>query len=206
MAVMAAGTGSRALAVREPEYEHLYAASILPYSYNIMVGVPVPPAGKVLLGESVEESRVKRLEKQQSRYRDRGGMFVPADTNPLLDVLLARGVNGESPQKQRSMAPSPSPPRKARKSAVSVVRAKKPKAKASDGGASPAKVARRKSARVKRDPKPKSRAAVKSVKKTANPGLGVQDNGAPTAGPSKLPPEPPSGARMGKARLKASGM
>ncbi len=26
-----------------------------------------------LLGESVEESRAKRLEKQKSRYRDRGG-------------------------------------------------------------------------------------------------------------------------------------
>lgn len=28
---------------------------------------------KKLLGESAEESRLKRLEKQQSRYRDRGG-------------------------------------------------------------------------------------------------------------------------------------
>lgn len=26
-------------------------------------------------------------------------IFVPADANPLLDILLARGVNGESPQK-----------------------------------------------------------------------------------------------------------
>ncbi|KAI0339075.1 hypothetical protein BDW22DRAFT_632205 [Trametopsis cervina] len=55
---------------------------------------------KKLLGESVEESRAKRIEKQNARYRDRGGIFVPADTNPLLDVLLARGVNGESPTKR----------------------------------------------------------------------------------------------------------
>lgn len=26
-------------------------------------------------------------------------IFVPADSNPLLDILLARGVNGESPKK-----------------------------------------------------------------------------------------------------------
>ncbi|KAI0092293.1 hypothetical protein BDY19DRAFT_591236 [Irpex rosettiformis] len=59
---------------------------------------------KKLLGQSVEESRVKRLEKQNARYRDRGGIFVPAETNPLLDVLLARGVNGESPSKKRARA------------------------------------------------------------------------------------------------------
>ncbi|KAI0692324.1 hypothetical protein BC835DRAFT_1416619 [Cytidiella melzeri] len=67
---------------------------------------------KKLLGESVEESRLKRVEKQNARYRDRGGIFVPADTNPLLDVLLARGVNGESPTKlanaPRSRTSSPS--------------------------------------------------------------------------------------------------
>lgn len=31
------------------------------------------PEAKKLLGGSVEESRAKRVEKQQSRYRDRGG-------------------------------------------------------------------------------------------------------------------------------------
>ncbi|TCD67132.1 hypothetical protein EIP91_000472 [Steccherinum ochraceum] len=47
----------------------------------------------------VEASRQARLQKQQSRYRDRGGVFVPAEVNPLLDILLARGPNGESPVK-----------------------------------------------------------------------------------------------------------
>ena len=83
---------------------------------------------KRLLGGTVEESRAKRVEKQQSRYRDRGGcvrspacsshhgvrmsvhsrvvtrhfsIFKPAEKNGLLDVLLARGVNGESPVKAR---------------------------------------------------------------------------------------------------------
>ncbi|KAK7688528.1 hypothetical protein QCA50_008066 [Cerrena zonata] len=63
----------------------------------------------------VEESRVKRLEKQQSRYRDRGGIFVPAETNPLLETLLARGPNGESPSK-------PSQKRRARSQTRSPVR------------------------------------------------------------------------------------
>ncbi|KAI0717662.1 hypothetical protein C8T65DRAFT_737718 [Cerioporus squamosus] len=45
----------------------------------------------------VEASRAKRIERQQARFRDRGGIFKPAEHNPLLDLLLARGVNGESP-------------------------------------------------------------------------------------------------------------
>ncbi|KZT03303.1 uncharacterized protein LAESUDRAFT_729338 [Laetiporus sulphureus 93-53] len=48
---------------------------------------------------SVAKSRAKRVERIQSRFRDRGGVFVPETHNPLLDKLLARGVNGESPTK-----------------------------------------------------------------------------------------------------------
>ncbi|KAH9837699.1 uncharacterized protein C8Q71DRAFT_556983 [Rhodofomes roseus] len=59
---------------------------------------------------SVEESRAKRVERLQSKYRNRGGVFQPATHNALLDILLSRGVNGESPSKRRksrkSFAPS----------------------------------------------------------------------------------------------------
>ncbi|CDO76759.1 hypothetical protein BN946_scf185028.g10 [Trametes cinnabarina] len=91
-----------------------------------------------LLGETVEASREKRLERQQARFRDRGGwvprllappsgtahraatasprIFKPAEHNPLLDLLLARGVNGESPSRanspRRSRSRSASPKRR----------------------------------------------------------------------------------------------
>ncbi|EPQ55868.1 hypothetical protein GLOTRDRAFT_138623 [Gloeophyllum trabeum ATCC 11539] len=45
---------------------------------------------KTMLAPTVEESREKRLQKQQSRYRDRGGIFVPMTENPLIDILLSR--------------------------------------------------------------------------------------------------------------------
>ncbi|EED78579.1 predicted protein [Postia placenta Mad-698-R] len=53
---------------------------------------------------TVEASRAKRIERLKSRYRDRGGIFVPATHNPLLDILLSRGVDGESPSKARRRA------------------------------------------------------------------------------------------------------
>ncbi|EIW56609.1 uncharacterized protein TRAVEDRAFT_73094 [Trametes versicolor FP-101664 SS1] len=67
-----------------------------------------------LLGETVEASREKRLERQQARLRDRGGIFKPSEHNPLVELLLARGVNGESlsrpnsPRRSRSRSASPS--------------------------------------------------------------------------------------------------
>ncbi|KAI0632912.1 hypothetical protein C8Q77DRAFT_855118 [Trametes polyzona] len=71
-----------------------------------------------LLGATVEASREKRIERQQARFRDRGGIFRPAEHNPLLDILLARGVNGESPSRanspRRSRSRSASPNRKHR--------------------------------------------------------------------------------------------
>jgi hypothetical protein len=76
---------------------------------------------------TVQDSKVKRQERLKSRFRDRGGyvfslhhsvphvlsrltnfagnytrIFVPAEGNVLAQVLLARGVNGESPVKRRS--------------------------------------------------------------------------------------------------------
>ncbi|KAI0674737.1 hypothetical protein C8Q78DRAFT_497237 [Trametes maxima] len=69
-----------------------------------------------LLGETVEASREKRIERQQARFRDRGGIFKPAEHNALLDILLSRGVNGESPSRanspRRSRSRSASPIRK----------------------------------------------------------------------------------------------
>ncbi|KAF4568245.1 hypothetical protein EYR36_010254 [Pleurotus pulmonarius] len=45
-----------------------------------------------------KDSRAKRLERQQSRFRDRGGIFVPSNRNTLLDVLLARTMSVDSPR------------------------------------------------------------------------------------------------------------
>ena len=83
---------------------------------------------------SIETSRAKRIERQQARFRDRGGyvassmhivaftlnlatsIFKPSEHNPLLDLLLSRGVNGESPSRgnsqRRSRSRSASPSRK----------------------------------------------------------------------------------------------
>ncbi|KAF8438433.1 hypothetical protein L210DRAFT_980508 [Boletus edulis BED1] len=53
------------------------------------------------LGVSAEESKAQRLKRQQARFRDRGGVFVPSTSNPLVDILLARTVSGDSPSKPR---------------------------------------------------------------------------------------------------------
>ncbi|KAI0776777.1 hypothetical protein BD413DRAFT_610361 [Trametes elegans] len=58
-----------------------------------------------LLAPTVEESREKRIERQQARFRDRGGIFKPSERNGFLDILLARGVNGESPKPEASSRP-----------------------------------------------------------------------------------------------------
>ncbi|KAI6019496.1 hypothetical protein PISMIDRAFT_19067 [Pisolithus microcarpus 441] len=52
---------------------------------------------------AVEESKAQRIQRQQARFRDRGGTFVPSDKNPLADILLARTVTGESPSKAKSL-------------------------------------------------------------------------------------------------------
>ena len=48
---------------------------------------------------SIEESREKRLARVKSKQRDRGGIFKPAESNPLIDILLARDISGRSPSK-----------------------------------------------------------------------------------------------------------
>ncbi|KAN0141815.1 hypothetical protein V8E53_000277 [Lactarius tabidus] len=55
-----------------------------------------------LAGATVQDSKAKRQERLKSRFRDRGGIFVPAEGNALAQILLERGVNGESPMKRRS--------------------------------------------------------------------------------------------------------
>ncbi|KAH8112059.1 hypothetical protein DFH11DRAFT_1788232 [Phellopilus nigrolimitatus] len=49
----------------------------------------------------IEASRTKRLERVKAKHRDRGGIYKPAETNPLLDILLARDVSGRSPSRAR---------------------------------------------------------------------------------------------------------
>ncbi|TFY70769.1 hypothetical protein EVG20_g2226 [Dentipellis fragilis] len=58
--------------------------------------------------EDVEASKAARLQRHQARYRDRGGIFKPAESNALLDILLSRDVTGKSPPKSRR------PPRKSK--------------------------------------------------------------------------------------------
>ncbi|EGO02916.1 hypothetical protein SERLA73DRAFT_70406 [Serpula lacrymans var. lacrymans S7.3] len=59
-----------------------------------------------MLAVPVEESKAQRLQRQQARFRDRGGIFVPAAKNTLIDILLSRTVSGESPPKSRESADS----------------------------------------------------------------------------------------------------
>ncbi|KAH9034475.1 hypothetical protein EDB85DRAFT_1947493 [Lactarius pseudohatsudake] len=68
---------------------------------------------------TVQDSKAKRQERLKSRFRDRGGIFVPAEGNGLAQLLLARGVNGESPIKRRSPRKSTAARRTTPKSARS---------------------------------------------------------------------------------------
>ncbi|KAI0287881.1 hypothetical protein BC826DRAFT_1041928 [Russula brevipes] len=80
----------------------------------------MPPAS---LAGTVEDSKTQRHERLKSRFRDRGGIFVPPEGNDLVGILLARGVNGESPFKKRA-------PRKKKSLATSTPRPSTPAAKA----------------------------------------------------------------------------
>ncbi|KAI0744646.1 hypothetical protein C8Q76DRAFT_8681 [Earliella scabrosa] len=123
-----------------------------------------------LPGGTVEASRAKRIERQQARYRDRGGIFKPAEHNPLLDLLLARGVNGESPSRATSL-------RRSRSRSTSPIRPRPqqsvPEASKSSGSVAPLKkqIKRRKSQAVGR--------------KGKEAGIDVVGEEAPAAGPSK---------------------
>ncbi|KAJ7271022.1 hypothetical protein C8J57DRAFT_1320471 [Mycena rebaudengoi] len=63
----------------------------------------------------VEESRTKRLERQQARLRDRGGIFVPRQHNNLLDILLGKKKLSPLKRRSRSRSLSCSPIKKVQK-------------------------------------------------------------------------------------------
>ncbi|KAJ8592363.1 hypothetical protein M405DRAFT_879976 [Rhizopogon salebrosus TDB-379] len=58
-----------------------------------------------MLPVTVEESKAQRIQRQQARFRDRGGAFVPSEKNPLIDILLSRTISGESPSKLVTKSP-----------------------------------------------------------------------------------------------------
>lgn len=87
-----------------------------------------------MLPVTVEESKAQRLQRQQARFRDRGGAFVPSEKNALKDILLARTVSGESPSKVATRSPY-----RHRSSSASPSKAKRNKA-ASKAQGSPIKV------------------------------------------------------------------
>ncbi|PPQ90276.1 hypothetical protein CVT25_013101 [Psilocybe cyanescens] len=68
-----------------------------------------PPKTAVILATpiNVEESRAQRLQRQQSRFRDRGGIFVPSSRNILANILLGKASPLKKPQR-RSVSASPS--------------------------------------------------------------------------------------------------
>lgn len=48
----------------------------------------------------IETSRQKRIERVKAKHRDRGGIYKPKETNPLIDILLSKDVTGLSPSKK----------------------------------------------------------------------------------------------------------
>ncbi|KAL0065490.1 hypothetical protein AAF712_007554 [Marasmius tenuissimus] len=71
---------------------------------------PITKPQQLQHGFSVEESREKRLQRQQARFRDRGGKYQPQSRDTLLNILLK---GGKSPTKDsrgsRSRSRSKSP-------------------------------------------------------------------------------------------------
>ncbi|KAJ4481186.1 hypothetical protein J3R30DRAFT_3464994 [Lentinula aciculospora] len=131
---------------------------------------------------SAQESREKRLAHQQSRFRDRGGVFVPQQRTALLDILLGKTtLKHATARRSRSRSTSHSPvrrisgkgiagghveppvlsrTRKGRKSAVEVV---------DDDEESLAGPSRPKNVAVARKPKKKASATKKSTAKKSVP-------------------------------------
>ncbi|OAX37720.1 hypothetical protein K503DRAFT_771212 [Rhizopogon vinicolor AM-OR11-026] len=58
-----------------------------------------------MLPVTAEESKAQRIQRQQARFRDRGGAFIPSEKNPLVDILLSRTISGESPSKLATKPP-----------------------------------------------------------------------------------------------------
>ncbi|KAJ7756281.1 hypothetical protein B0H16DRAFT_696479 [Mycena metata] len=69
----------------------------------------VPPTDP----SQVQDSRAKRLVRQQARFRDRGGIFVPRAHNNLLDILLGRKKPSPLKRRSRSRSLSASPSKSA---------------------------------------------------------------------------------------------
>ncbi|KAI0073184.1 hypothetical protein K474DRAFT_1774914 [Panus rudis PR-1116 ss-1] len=165
-----------------------------------MAGIEKPPTVV-----DVEASRQARLEKQKTRYRDRGGIFVPAETNPLLDILLKRGPNGESPTKLgRTRSQSASPTRNAalrrRDNTESPIRVTV--SQVGRGKGTPAKAAKTAPSKTPAKPRKSKIEPPKKNKEDATKGP-VADDTSPIAGPSRLPESAPVPAKSRKSKVKA---
>ncbi|KAK2465152.1 hypothetical protein APHAL10511_002844 [Amanita phalloides] len=64
--------------------------------------------GSVKLTVGIEESRAQRQQRQQSRFRDRGGIFKPSNRNTLVDILMGRRAPSPKKSTRRSASCSPS--------------------------------------------------------------------------------------------------
>ncbi|TFK99842.1 hypothetical protein BDV98DRAFT_583835 [Pterulicium gracile] len=166
-------------------------------------------------GTTVEQSRLLRQQQQQARFRNRGGTFVPSQTNPILDLLMTRSVTGESPLKSRRPRASVGKStlqKGARKSiglawaaSVAPKASRKPKPKETppedeeegqDAEEEPAKPKRQAKAKPKPKAKPKSKPRATAVKKKASrekPSVETIDDEEPaeaSTGPIKAGNEP----------------
>ncbi|TFK48258.1 hypothetical protein OE88DRAFT_1737949 [Heliocybe sulcata] len=98
-------------AASEPD---ITSASVDAHSLPVMATATITttPAMTKMLAATVEESREKRIQKQQSRYRDRGGIFVPQTENPLIDILLTGKFLGSPKKKSAKEQGSKTPSRR----------------------------------------------------------------------------------------------
>ncbi|KAJ7146131.1 hypothetical protein C8R44DRAFT_8118 [Mycena epipterygia] len=113
----------------------------------------------------VAESRTQRIARQQSRFRDRGGIFVPRAHNNLLDILLGRKQPSPLKRRSRSRSLSVSPTKRPPKSNRGA------SARPKSGGTGSKAPARRKSSKI-------------PAGDTHDPN---SESGQPVAGPSRLP-------------------
>ncbi|KAJ7161000.1 hypothetical protein C8R46DRAFT_1106193 [Mycena filopes] len=146
---------------------------------NPAVSATPSVAPTVTQPSQVLDSRTKRLVRQQARFRDRGGIFVPRAHNNLLDILLGR--KKVSPLKRRSQSRS-----------ISVSPSKRPASKSKRGSS----VGRKSGGTA---PKASSSRKAKT--------LLDDEPEQPIAGPSRLPEpakKPASKAATSRKRKKAA--